>query len=146
MASGLEKICFHKDGRPRSWLRAVLMKKSGKIRPVFHRVVFKKNGNPRQRYISLFQKSFPIAGSDPKTKNNMHVNDLLNTHLSALRPLTVFGDPSEPRRITLVTDSIGASSLFGGVGTALIFAALWAKHANAQLRIVTRTERPVTSA
>jgi hypothetical protein len=40
-----------------------------------------------------------------------------------------------------VTDSINSSSLFGGVGTALIIAALLANKLNAQLRIITRTER-----
>jgi hypothetical protein len=45
-----------------------------------------------------------------------------------------------------VTDSIGPSSLFGGVGTALILAAQWAERTGSGLRIVTRTETPITTA
>jgi hypothetical protein len=45
------------------------------------------------------------------------------------------------QRISMITDSVGSSSLFGGVGTALIFSALLANRSDAQLRIITRTER-----
>jgi hypothetical protein len=64
------------------------------------------------------------------------------TRFQALTPLrTYFLSAVQTRRVNIVTDSIGAGSLFGGVGTALIFAALLAKKTNAQLRIITRTER-----
>lgn len=46
------------------------------------------------------------------------------------------------RRISMVTDSIGSESLFGGVGTALLFSAQLANRMNATLRVVTRTEVP----
>lgn len=49
------------------------------------------------------------------------------------------------RRLTMVTDSINASSLFGGVGTALILACEICRHHQAALRIVTRIEPPDTS-
>lgn len=49
--------------------------------------------------------------------------------------------PSLPR-VSLVTDSIGSGSLFGGVGTSLLFAAELANRMNATLRVVTRTEAP----
>jgi hypothetical protein len=45
----------------------------------------------------------------------------------------------------LVTDSIGESSLFGGVGTALLLAALWAERSKVPLRIITRLEPPDTA-
>jgi len=45
------------------------------------------------------------------------------------------------RRVSLVTDSINRWSLYGGVGTAMILAALLAEARQARLRIVTRTER-----
>lgn len=48
-------------------------------------------------------------------------------------------------RVSLVTDSIGRGSLFGGVGTALLLAAQLANRLNATLRIVTRTEVPSAS-
>jgi hypothetical protein len=42
--------------------------------------------------------------------------------------------------VTMVTDSINAGSLFGGVGTAIILSTLLARRLNARLRLVTRTE------
>lgn len=51
--------------------------------------------------------------------------------------------PHGRRRLTVVTDSIGKGSLFGGVGTALILATQLANRLDADLRIVTRTEPPV---
>lgn len=48
-------------------------------------------------------------------------------------------------RVSLVTDSIGRDSLFGGVGTALLLAAQLANRMDATLRIVTRTEVPSAS-
>lgn len=63
-----------------------------------------------------------------------------------LAPLRVFTIPaSSLKRITLVTDSISDNSLYGGVGTALIFASLLAESKQAMLRIVTRSERPQVS-
>jgi 2-polyprenyl-3-methyl-5-hydroxy-6-metoxy-1,4-benzoquinol methylase len=61
-----------------------------------------------------------------------------------LSALPVFAAPRADRRfLTLVTDSIGVGSLYGGVGTALILAALAARRIGVNLRVVTRTERPV---
>jgi hypothetical protein len=63
--------------------------------------------------------------------------------LPNLTALPVFAAPHAPgRRLTVVTDSINAGSLYGGVGTALILAALAARRTDAALRIVTRTELP----
>ena len=44
----------------------------------------------------------------------------------------------------MITDSINAASLFGGVATAIVFSALLAKRLNAALRILTLDERPQT--
>jgi O-antigen biosynthesis protein len=64
----------------------------------------------------------------------------------ALTPLRTYRLPPHGRqRITVVTDSIGKGSLFGGVGTALILATLLANRRGADLRIVTRTEPPVAA-
>ena len=49
-----------------------------------------------------------------------------------------FADPI--RRINVVTDSLGGNSLFGGVATAIILGAEWARSANAVLRVVTRAD------
>lgn len=59
-----------------------------------------------------------------------------------LLPLPVFTTPDRdgPGRVTLVTDSVSAGSLFGGVGTALILGALLAERRSQGLRVVTRLE------
>ena len=61
--------------------------------------------------------------------------------LRPLGSLQVFSTPSSGRRLNLVTDSINAESLFGGVSTAIIFCSLLSKRLNCQLRVITRTER-----
>ena len=58
------------------------------------------------------------------------------------RPLAVFRSPPAGPRLTIVTDSVGASSLFGGVGTALILGTLLANRLGATLRLATRREPP----
>lgn len=69
--------------------------------------------------------------------------DLVNQRFSALTPLPCFQLPRNgQRRVTVVTDSINAGSLFGGVGTALIIATMLANRLGVNLRLVTRTEPP----
>lgn len=58
--------------------------------------------------------------------------------LKALRTIPGRGGP----RINLVTDSIGPESLFGGVATAILLAALWADQSGRRLRVVTRYSAP----
>ncbi|MET3179676.1 UNVERIFIED_ORG: hypothetical protein ABIC43_002835 [Variovorax guangxiensis] len=71
------------------------------------------------------------------------VDQIARLKFPNLQPLPTYliPKPSLPR-VSLVTDSIGSGSLFGGVGTALLFAAQLAIRQNATLRIVTRTEPP----
>ena len=59
---------------------------------------------------------------------------------SALEPLRTFRGPPAPSWVTMVTDGIDAGRLFGGVGTAIVFAALMARRRGARLRLVTRRE------
>jgi O-antigen biosynthesis protein len=67
---------------------------------------------------------------------------LLDGRFAACTPLTVYSVPrTPPARVTMVTDSINSGSLYGGVGTAMILAALVAESRRGRLRIVTRTER-----
>jgi hypothetical protein len=69
--------------------------------------------------------------------------ELISTRFVALSSLRVYSTPTNgQKRVNLVTDSISSGSLFGGVGTAIILAALLAETRGARLRIVTRTERP----
>ncbi len=45
-----------------------------------------------------------------------------------------------PVRVNMITDSLNSESLFGGVATAAIAAALWAQETGARLRVVTRRQ------
>lgn len=69
------------------------------------------------------------------------IDEILSGRFPAIQPLRVFSVPRTPKRINLVTDSINSGSLFGGVGTAIIFSALLAKKFDCALRVITRTER-----
>ncbi len=75
------------------------------------------------------------AGSGPPTSS-----DLLRARYPALEPLRCYPVPGAGRRLTVVTDSISPGSLFGGVATAIVLAALLAKRIEARLRLVTRSE------
>lgn len=84
----------------------------------------------------------PLLDSKPDSNRAINAAQTSHTRFQAVTPLrTYFLPESQTRRVNIVTDSISSGSLFGGVGTALIFAALLANKLNAQLRIITRTER-----
>jgi O-antigen biosynthesis protein len=59
------------------------------------------------------------------------------------RPMQAFIVPATGTRINLITDSINASSLYGGVGTAIILCTLMAKRLGCPLRVITMRERAV---
>ncbi len=84
--------------------------------------------------------------SDPAVLPACPAVDLIEAAHPALLPIQVYSIPSSQPRLNLVTDSIGPSSLFGGVGTALMLAALLAESRGIRLRIVTRTEEADVSA
>jgi len=71
------------------------------------------------------------------------VDSLVGERYYRLRPLAVFAVPHAAKRLSVVTDSINAGSLYGGVGTAIVLAALVARRIGATLRIITRTEIPI---
>jgi hypothetical protein len=50
----------------------------------------------------------------------------------------VFPSPDRERRVTMLTDTISSGWLFGGVGTAIVVAALLAQELGARLRIATK--------
>lgn len=66
--------------------------------------------------------------------------DLVRARFMTQEPLRTYAAPHDRPRITIVTDSVGTGSLYGGVGTALILAALLARRLGAGLRLVTRAE------
>jgi len=88
----------------------------------------------------LAQAAASLAQPGPSARS---AGQVIRTRFEALTPLpTYLAPPSPHKRINIVTDSIGSGSLFGGVGTALIFTTLLANRLGADLRIITRTERP----
>jgi hypothetical protein len=78
----------------------------------------------------------------PSTVERQWLTLTLDEHFPNLRPLPVYTNAAAPKRISMVTDSINSGSLFGGVGTALIFATLLARRMQRPLRIITRSEPP----
>ena len=64
----------------------------------------------------------------------------------AVQPLAFYPTPDMGPRLSIVTDSVGAASLFGGVGTALVLAAVLANRMGATLRLITRNDPPDASA
>ena len=45
-------IGFHRSGKPRSWLKALLFRPDSTARPLFYRIVHRKNGSVRPRFSS----------------------------------------------------------------------------------------------
>lgn len=67
---------------------------------------------------------------------------LVSDQFPSAQPMRVYTVPESLARLNLVTDSISAGSLFGGVGTAIILATMLASRRGARLRVVTRREAP----
>lgn len=86
-----------------------------------------------------------VAGTRQRMRVN-GVNRLVATRFPALQPISAFPVADSSRRLTIVTDSVGPSSLFGGVGTAILLGATLANRLEAKLRIITRTEPPSAAA
>lgn len=89
----------------------------------------------------------PASATSATTADTPHtVNALLRARFAALAPLPGSAALAPTgARVNIVTDSINAGSLFGGVGTAMILAALLARARGARLRVITRTERAHTA-
>ena len=83
-----------------------------------------------------------IGGKDSIPPSGLS-RDILDKRYTQARPMiTRHRTGNGFNRINIVTDSVCSGSLFGGVGTALLFGAFLANALNAQCRIITRTERP----
>jgi len=78
-------------------------------------------------------------------QDDVSVGQLIAKRFPDIQPYPCYIVPSSRPRVSIITDSIGPSSLFGGVGTALLFGTVLANRLGATLRIVTRRE-PADSA
>ena len=103
----------------------------------------KTNAPPAPAAMAVHRAS-PVGASTPATSHDgpRTLPQLLSKRFRELEPLRVFNVPGDAPRVSLVTDSISASSLFSGVGTAVVIAALLARHLGARLRVITLTEPP----
>ena len=84
-------------------------------------------------------KSIPatqLTGPPPETSEQ-----LIARQLHGLRSLPTQKVTRARPRLNMVTDSINPPHLYGGVGTAMIFAALLAERLGWELRIVTRSDQ-----
>lgn len=98
----------------------------------------------------LRQPTAPTASAVPSvTDGSVHApvplevaapTQLSEQRFPYLEPLRVFKAPDGAPTVNVVTDSILAGSLFGGVATALILASQIATRLHARLRLITRTE------
>jgi hypothetical protein len=81
----------------------------------------------------------PPAPPAPEPATPLAAFDLLlRQEFPRLQPLPTYAAIHDVPRVTVVTDSIAPDSLFGGVATSLILAAVLAKRLNGALRLVTR--------
>ena len=116
------------DGRPAPVLEAPLVEPERAAIMDAHTPVLPAPGSP--------SPSDPAEDVTPPP-----LDSILSAHFGHLAPLPVYAAPHHRRRVTIVTDSINAGSLYGGVGTALLLGVLTAKRLDADLRLITRTER-----
>ena len=88
------------------------------------------------------QPALEAPSAAPVTQRPPSVRSMIRAHCASWAPLPVFADPRATPTLTILTDSVDANHLFGGVGTALVIAALAARRTDARLRLVTRHEPP----
>lgn len=97
--------------------------------------------NPLLHYIKNGKSEGRVFFRMPESAKIGNVSAILAERFPTLSPLSCYQIPNRDRvRINIVTDSINAGSLFGGVITALIFAFHLASKHNADVRIITRSE------
>ena len=87
-------------------------------------------------------KPFPVKKIQKIWTKRQTVAAWLDQQRSGHQPVNIFPIPDDRLRLTIVTDSVGKSSLFGGVGTALILGTLLANRLGATLRLATLNEPP----
>ena len=133
----------HRRGQFKTKLRAILNYAMLRAFPLM-RVVVSKLPSPVKRALGkvLIRLGWTPASSTPPQLEDRTAYSVLSARFGQLRPVHIYRMPEAAARVTMVTDSVNAGSLFGGVGTAMIFCALLAERLGSALRVVTRTERP----
>jgi hypothetical protein len=88
---------------------------------------------------ALTAPPYPRTSGSPAVTS---VASILRTHNAALAPLPVFADHRSAPTLTILTDGVDPSLLFGGVATAMVVGALAARRLGARLRLATRDVPP----
>jgi SAM-dependent methyltransferase len=92
-----------------------------------------------QSPVSLIGHSLGTASAPPLVPT---IRSMIREHHIQWASLPVFSDRHAEPTLTIVTDSLDACQLFGGVGTSLVVGAIAAREMSARLRIVTRDSAP----
>jgi SAM-dependent methyltransferase len=99
--------------------------------------------NPLLHYwrfgIAEGRSPLPLDAADDSAPT---VRSMIQQHCGQWGPIPVFADRDAAPTLTIVTDSVEASQLFGGVGTSLVLGAVMARRMDARLRLVTRHAAP----
>jgi hypothetical protein len=96
---------------------------------------------PLTHYV-LFKVKDSRAAPSEQFANAIDAATLVRNRFPNLTPIRTFSASGKLRRVNMITDSISEGSLFGGVGTAIIFSVLLAEKCKCPLRIITRTQQP----
>jgi O-antigen biosynthesis protein len=89
-----------------------------------------------KRVLSVIISGGKNLGTELDENSDQGIFKNLSSHTTD--PIQILFSEANTLRLNLVTDSIGADTLFGGVATALILANEFAKKNNCELRIITR--------
>jgi O-antigen biosynthesis protein len=133
----------YRRGQFKVAFRAVLNSAIRRAYPLM-RVSFSKLPAPAKQVLhgAVRRLGWTAALSMPPHLAERTPYNVLSARFAQLNPIHVYRMPETASRVTMVTDSVNAGSLYGGVETAMIFCALLAGRLNSSLRVVTRTERP----
>ncbi|WP_296069344.1 hypothetical protein [uncultured Agrobacterium sp.] len=92
----LSRVIFHSDGRPRGWVRKLLLKNrvSGEPRQLAKRLLFKKDGRVRPCFYNWYSK----FSASPKMEKSKQYMDFVRSLISA-------GELQEVRTVHIITTS-----------------------------------------
>ena len=99
---GLQRIAFHKSGKPRTWLRFVLFRRDKTTRKIFERIVRKKNGQVRPNFSSWTvsrnnHKEIQILPRNAPSLN--HIEAVLQSVLPLEENVANYSSRAEPQNI-----------------------------------------------
>jgi len=110
--SGLKALAFHNDGRPRGWLRGLILKdrKSGVPRRATRRILVKKDGRVRP----CFQKWYSLYDASPALRSNFDYAGFLREIVSSqalaeARTLRIITTPHTQIIARLISEALQGS-------------------------------------